>query len=176
MRKYEGLKQYLAHQKAQTIAMRFADIERLIEDKLPASARKHRAWWSNNPSNSVITHAWLEAGFHTERVDMAAQRLHFRRVKRDGGTATRSATKAEISDQSPDNLVDVDLSKLSDKARSWFLGQANENKGLQDVVLEALEQYAARTVRLAILEKYSKAGLGQGSDSLTLIQEARNER
>jgi hypothetical protein len=59
--------------------MTFQEIERLISAPLPASAFKHRAWWSNNPSNSVITWAWLKAGYKTERVDIAAQRLIFRR-------------------------------------------------------------------------------------------------
>lgn len=60
--------------------MKFSEIEQVIGAKLPPVAFKHRAWWSNNPSNSVITLAWLEAGYKTERVDMTSQQLVFRRA------------------------------------------------------------------------------------------------
>jgi hypothetical protein len=59
--------------------MKFSQIERVIGTGLPPSAYKHRPWWSNNPSNSVITRAWLNAGYKTEQVDMEARRLVFRR-------------------------------------------------------------------------------------------------
>jgi hypothetical protein len=79
MTKYEPLKTFLSHSGSGEVPMRFSEIERIIGASLPPVAFRHRAWWSNNPSNSVITLAWLEAGYKTERVDMAAQRLVFRR-------------------------------------------------------------------------------------------------
>lgn len=78
--KYEPLARFLSQQKQASIPMTFAQIEQLIGNRLPASARKHRPWWSNNPSNSVITRAWLDAGFKTTQVDMAGERLVFMRV------------------------------------------------------------------------------------------------
>ena len=60
--------------------MTFAEVEAVIGEALPPSAFKHRAWWSNNPSNSVVTYAWLAAGFETSRVDMGSQKLVFRRA------------------------------------------------------------------------------------------------
>lgn len=78
--KYEKLSAYLEGQKASEVPMTFGEIERLIDRPLPASARRHRPWWSNNPSNSVITRAWLQAGFKSERVDMAGERLVFRKA------------------------------------------------------------------------------------------------
>ncbi len=79
MSKYEPLEKFLARNTASEVTMRFSEIEHVIGAQLPPVAFKHRAWWSNNPSNSVITHAWLKAGYKTERVDMGAQRLVFRR-------------------------------------------------------------------------------------------------
>lgn len=81
---YDPLETYLSHQSAAAVPMKFEEIEALIGRPLPASARKHRAWWSNNPSNSVITHAWLGAGYRSEQVDMAGHRLTFRKI-RDAG-------------------------------------------------------------------------------------------
>ncbi|MBY0383395.1 MAG: hypothetical protein K2W78_15970 [Xanthobacteraceae bacterium] len=60
--------------------MSFAEVERITQTKLPPSAHRHRPWWSNNPTNSVLTRVWLEAGFESEQVDMAGQKLVFRRV------------------------------------------------------------------------------------------------
>jgi hypothetical protein len=79
MTKYEPLKTFLARNTTSEVPMRFSEIEQIIGAPLPPVAFKHRAWWSNNPSNSVITLAWLDAGYKTERVDMASQRLVFRR-------------------------------------------------------------------------------------------------
>ena len=60
--------------------MTFADIEKVIGFKLPEKSQSHRAWWSNNPSNSVMTKAWLAAGYKTERVDMVGRKLVFKRT------------------------------------------------------------------------------------------------
>ncbi len=57
--------------------MSFAEIEQVLGAKLPPAAHAHRAWWSNNPSNNVMTRSWLAAGYATERVDMASERLVF---------------------------------------------------------------------------------------------------
>ena len=61
--------------------MTFSEIERILKAKLPVS-KNHRAWWSNNPDNNVMTRAWLAAGYVTEAVDIASGKLVFRRVKK----------------------------------------------------------------------------------------------
>ena len=87
MSKYEALGDFLKSQRADRVPMSFAQIERVTGAKLPPSAAKHRPWWSNNPTNSVMTRVWLNAGFESEQVDMAARRLVFRRVVHVGGQA-----------------------------------------------------------------------------------------
>jgi|SRR5688572_25066028 hypothetical protein len=82
--KYEPLGNFLRKQTADEVKVSFEQIERIIGDKLPASAHEHRAWWSNNPNNSVMTKAWIEAGFHSEQVDMDGRKLVFRRVRGPG--------------------------------------------------------------------------------------------
>ena len=79
MSKYEPLGAFLQSRDAEAVPMTFAQIEKLIGAKLPPSA-KYRAWWSNNPTNSVMTKVWLEAGFRSESVDLGARKLVFRRV------------------------------------------------------------------------------------------------
>lgn len=81
MGKYEPLTAFLASVPGEEVSMTFGEIERVIGRPLPAS-KQHAAWWSNNPSNNVMTRAWLDAGFRTERVDPARERLVFRRSRR----------------------------------------------------------------------------------------------
>ena len=77
MSKYAALEVHLRESGQESVTMTFAEIERVIGADLPPSAFKHRPWWSNNPSNSVITHSWLKAGYKTENVDMASKKLDF---------------------------------------------------------------------------------------------------
>ena len=77
MSKYAPLADHLKDSGQESVPMTFADIEQVIGARLPQSAFSHRAWWSNNPSNSVITNSWLKAGYKTENVDMAGKKLVF---------------------------------------------------------------------------------------------------
>jgi len=87
MSKYASLEKYLRDQPWDEVPMSFADIERVIGAKLPPAAQRHRAWWSNNPSNNVMTKVWLNAGFESAQVDMAARKLVFRRIVKAGATS-----------------------------------------------------------------------------------------
>ena len=78
MSKYDPLQVYLRAQKFERVPMSFSDIERVLKLKLPPS-KLHRAWWSNNPSNNVMTKQWLDAGFETSEVDIENERLVFAR-------------------------------------------------------------------------------------------------
>jgi hypothetical protein len=80
MGKYQTLGQFLRDQRASEVPMTFREIEKITGAKLPPKAQHHRAWWSNNPTNNVMTKVWLEAGFESAQVDMEARKLVFRRV------------------------------------------------------------------------------------------------
>jgi hypothetical protein len=82
MSKYSALGDYLKRQSRDAVPMTFGEIEKIVGAKLPASAQKHRPWWSNNADNSVMTKVWRDAGFQSEQVDIAARKLVFRRVRR----------------------------------------------------------------------------------------------
>ncbi len=79
MSKYDGLGVYLGGQKHTEIPMTFSEIEQVAGVKLPPKAQQHRAWWSNNPSNNVMTKVWLAAGYETAQVDMTGRKLVFKR-------------------------------------------------------------------------------------------------
>jgi hypothetical protein len=94
MSKYQPLQAYLSRQKGDEIPMTFKEIEGLV-GPLPPSSR-YRAWWSNNEFNSVMTRAWLDAGFKTERVNMDSGKLVFRRVAPETPTETQSDRFASL--------------------------------------------------------------------------------
>jgi hypothetical protein len=97
MSKYSALGDFLRKQRTELVPVTFGRIEELIHDKLPRSAR-YSAWWSNNPTNNVMTKVWLEAGFRSEQVDIPNRRITFRRV-RDAGR--RSSGPEESGDAKP---------------------------------------------------------------------------
>src|SRR5215217_3135297 len=88
MGKYDPLRAFLGKQHATEVPLTFQEIEKITGVKLPPKAQHHRAWWSNNPSNNVMTKVWLEAGYETERVDMAGHKLVFRRTRRSARETT----------------------------------------------------------------------------------------
>jgi hypothetical protein len=97
--KYAPLCEFLKKQNRHLIQLTFSEIEKLIGAPLPPSARKHRPWWSNNPKNSVITDAWLAAGYRSEQVDMETGKLVFRRA--DAASEPRASFEEPRSAPSP---------------------------------------------------------------------------
>jgi hypothetical protein len=80
MSKYDRLRRYLESQAATTssVVLDFREIEGILGDGLPPSARRHTAWWANTASHSHTI--WLEAGWETSKVDMASGRVTFVRT------------------------------------------------------------------------------------------------
>lgn len=93
MGKYDRLGEFLKSQRTREVPMSFADIERVIGGKLPPNSPQYPAWWSNNPTNNVMTKVWLAAGFRTEQVDTKARKLVFRRIEQKPPEAHLPRTK-----------------------------------------------------------------------------------
>ena len=106
MGKYEPLTEFLRNQAVNEVKMTFAQIQRVIDARLPPKAQRHRAWWSNNALNNVMTRAWIDAGFRSEQVDMKARKLVFRRIvprasKPQSADAPEAAGRAAVSKRHP---------------------------------------------------------------------------
>jgi hypothetical protein len=95
MSKYEALGVFLKAQKHEFIPMTFSEIEQVLDAKLPES-KKYPAWWSNNPSNNVMTKQWLDAGYETESVDTQRGKLVFRRKKHASLAKQKNGERAPI--------------------------------------------------------------------------------
>ena len=93
--KYAPLESHLRDSGRDRVPMTFREIERVIGAPLPKSALRHRALWSNNPANWVMTNAWLAAGYATEQVDMQNCKLVFRKTVQ----VPRTAGKAPVAER-----------------------------------------------------------------------------
>ena len=98
MSKYEPLRRYLEARATESVPMSFAEIEKVVGFKLPES-QKYPAWWSNNPTNNVMTNEWLAAGYKTEQVDIEGRRLVFRRTRSAQADVSNSQFAEEVSKQ-----------------------------------------------------------------------------
>ena len=78
MSKYAPLSKWLTELPAQEVAVSFRELEEILGFKLPASARTWMAWWENetHPIRSQCK-AWVNAGFHTRRLDLHNQTVVF---------------------------------------------------------------------------------------------------
>jgi hypothetical protein len=82
MAKYEPLGGFLGRQSDEkyTIQVSFRRLEEIIGGPLPASARRRREWWGNEAGGThVQAHAWLNAGWSVDRVDLDRGVVTFRR-------------------------------------------------------------------------------------------------
>ena len=88
--KYIPLLDYLQRAPQDEITLTFNEIETVIGDTLPPSARTRRGWWANRSQGSPQAAAWIGAGYHAENVDLDTEHVTFRKplraytVRREG--------------------------------------------------------------------------------------------
>jgi len=80
--RYEPLIRNLSEQPADrdTVPLTFVEIETMIGDRLPESARQHQKWWDNDP-DTYPAQLWLDAGWRVSWIDMTEDRVVFSRLK-----------------------------------------------------------------------------------------------
>lgn len=80
MSKYQPLADHLTACRLDRLQMTFREIEAVLGFSLPASARKHTAWWANEVSGThTHSRSWQRVGYETVELDQARGRLTFRR-------------------------------------------------------------------------------------------------
>jgi hypothetical protein len=60
-KKYKSLENYLINNKSNKIILSYKEIENIINDHLPNSAHKYKAWWSNG--GHIQAESWIKAGW-----------------------------------------------------------------------------------------------------------------
>ena len=81
--KYDQFRHWLAAQRAEgraRIRLGFTQIEALIGQELPASARRHRSWWANDPATHSQAASWITAGWLIEDVNLDLEDVTFRKT------------------------------------------------------------------------------------------------
>ncbi len=63
------------------ITLRFEQIERILNAKLPSSAYEDRRWWDHETeANHVSPRSWANAGWKVESLDVREERVRFVRA------------------------------------------------------------------------------------------------
>jgi hypothetical protein len=79
--RYAPLARWLQSQREDKARMTFEQIEQIIGDKLPESARQHRSWWANDAEAHVQSQQWLEAGWRVATLNMMDEQVTFVRAQ-----------------------------------------------------------------------------------------------
>ena len=81
----------------------FGELEAILGFPLPASARLHRPWWSNETRGGGHSHAlsWQAAGWKTREVDLVRETLVFARVRSPQPTVATQGRRPSIDELLP---------------------------------------------------------------------------
>jgi hypothetical protein len=170
--KYEALKRHLERQfDLDRTFMSFAEIEGVLTFRLPVSARKYQAWWSNARQGHSHAAAWLDAGWRTADLDLVGETVCFVKdqafsLAEDGGAFRHRDAESMI----------LRLEDLSSMARRLIEDHASRHGvDLTRAVTDILDETAIQR-RKATLDWFAKALPPTGLDSVDLIREDRDGR
>ena len=81
--RYAPLALWLQQQspRQERITLTFNQIEEIIGEALPASARQHRSWWANDSIDHVQSRQWLDVGWRVSNIAMGEERVTFTRIR-----------------------------------------------------------------------------------------------
>jgi hypothetical protein len=81
-RKYLPIARTLLQEDGPSARFTFAQLEKVVADRLPPSARKYRAWWANERSGRhVQASAWLGVGWKVDSFALTGEAVTFHRLK-----------------------------------------------------------------------------------------------
>lgn len=79
MPNYEKLLNFLNSQSKSEITLNFVQIEQIIDEKLPDSAYKHNAWWSNHESHPLMK-VILAKNWKSRKLDLNLKEIEFYKI------------------------------------------------------------------------------------------------
>jgi hypothetical protein len=86
MGKYDPLRRFLesAAPGISEVILSFRQIEQILDDTLPYTAKHTGAWWANELRSSTKpqSSSWIEAGWEVGEVDRVREWVRFRRMQR----------------------------------------------------------------------------------------------
>jgi CBS domain-containing protein len=99
------------------VLLTFQQIESIIGDALPTSARAVRSWWANDSVGHVQSQQWLEVGWRVSNINMAEETVIFTRIK-DREKAYIDFYSKLLSELS--NVASFHLRKSSPDGLNWM--------------------------------------------------------
>jgi hypothetical protein len=181
MSKYDPLRDFLRSQASNEAPMKFQEIEKVLGFHLPASARQHPAWWSNNIGTHVNARAWRDAGWKTSRVDVGSERVTFVRDL-DPARAPPGVSESEspfihrASTPAPADTIVIPSKRLSLSALRMIDDWAEEAGVDRSTATAAILEASAAGRRRRLLETLAVAVMPTGHDSTPLIRQDRDDR
>lgn len=177
MTKYAPLSRALAQCAQDSWPVTFAEIESLLGSRLPGSARRYPAWWSNNPTNNTMTRVWLDAGWKTENVDVPGERVTFRRAEQPHPAGPAGFN--EGNGQPPIDPAEGVLDRLSPTGRETLAVIARRNditeaeaalRLLERALEDALPRLRADRAKAALA---ARSGMAT-ADTEALVRQSRD--
>ncbi len=83
MSKYSPLRDYLKNSGEQRVTLTFKEIETIIGDVLPKSAREYNPWWEWDKSHTQATGGWAAAGYTVSNVSLVDEVVTFIKINRE---------------------------------------------------------------------------------------------
>lgn len=80
-KKYRFLSDYLYKSGSDKVRLSFGEIENILNEKLPVSAYKHRAFWANTESHSIAL-SWMNVGYQTVEADLEKEIVVFEKLRK----------------------------------------------------------------------------------------------
>ena len=136
--KYQPLQAFLSCCSQDQVTLSFDALGQLLGAPLPSTAHTDPAWWTNNPEGR--SHAvWLNAGWRTERLDLAQGQVDFVRVNTQHAPHGKSSLAKLVQEMSGTvTILDPDLTRPIDVR--WA---AQENCGILQSLRMHWQQWTA---------------------------------
>lgn len=131
--KYAPLAAYLYSQsgKYKRLELSFAEIEEIIIDDLPLSAREHSAWWANDSVGHSHSIQWLNAGWRVSYKNLSDEKVTFVRIKgRERAYIEFFSKLRSIMEKSSD----IPLKNTSPNGANWLSIAKVPKQGKQQAV------------------------------------------
>jgi CBS domain-containing protein len=116
--RYEPLSRWLEGQTESKISLSFSEIETLIEDSLPSSARQHRNWWRNDFVENINIPLWIGAGWLVSSVNMRSEKVEFHSIGKRQSAYIKFFNNLQEKLKLIPNILIQNTS--SSKGRNWF--------------------------------------------------------
>ena len=170
MGKYHPLEAYLSKQSADSCVLTFSEIEEIIGDSLPSSARKREQWWGNDRSHTQAC-SWIQAGWRIEspRLALVGERVHFVQSARSGSSSEEPLDDSGTSQVIVRNLAARVVAELKRKA-------ARNGHSLERELRMILTRAARpeRTELIAEADRVRAMTTGPLEDSVSLLSKDRD--